>query len=297
MAASSTTCSACASSTCSSSATPRFDGLNLTFETREGHPQALLACATRASWATWASASSTRTQPVARSADRQSRRRNRLQQPRRRRRPALGAARPSSSFARSSIFARHMEAALKAHSRPRRAAPHPRDGAAHDRHAGDGPDPLERGATSQARAPATSTRCARAPPLDRLQRADARAEQLELKRFLHRNLYRHYRVARMSSKARRIVSDLFEALHREPRLLPPEFQARAARTSPARDRRLHRGHDRPLRHARAPATVRDRSNLAPQLGVRRRIMSRAASIRTFEVASARMHVQSLDLTG
>ena len=54
-----------------------------------------------------------------------------------------------------------------------------------------------------------------------------RDEQLELKRFLNDNLYRHYKVARMSSKARRVVTDLFEAFLAEPTLLPPEFQARA----------------------------------------------------------------------
>jgi dGTPase len=53
------------------------------------------------------------------------------------------------------------------------------------------------------------------------------AEQMELKRFLHEKLYRHYRVARMSSKARRIVTDLFQAFYAESTLLPPEFQARA----------------------------------------------------------------------
>jgi dGTPase len=54
-----------------------------------------------------------------------------------------------------------------------------------------------------------------------------RDEQLELKRFLHENLYRHYKVARMASKGRRAVSDLFQAFLAEPTLLPPEFQARA----------------------------------------------------------------------
>jgi dGTPase len=54
-----------------------------------------------------------------------------------------------------------------------------------------------------------------------------REEQLELKRFLHENLYRHYRVARMASKARRIVTDLFGAFLSELELLPPEYQARA----------------------------------------------------------------------
>jgi dGTPase len=55
-----------------------------------------------------------------------------------------------------------------------------------------------------------------------------RDEQLELKRFLNRYLDRHYEVARMSSKARRIVSALFDAFIEEPDLLPPEFQERAA---------------------------------------------------------------------
>jgi dGTPase len=57
--------------------------------------------------------------------------------------------------------------------------------------------------------------------------AAIREEQLELKRFLNDNLYRHYKVSRMSSKARRVVTDLFEAFLAEPTLLPPEFQARA----------------------------------------------------------------------
>jgi dGTPase len=51
-------------------------------------------------------------------------------------------------------------------------------------------------------------------------------ENRELKRFLHRHLYRHYKVARMSAKAGRIVSDLFAAFAGDARLLPPEYQAR-----------------------------------------------------------------------
>lgn len=57
-------------------------------------------------------------------------------------------------------------------------------------------------------------------------------EQLALKQFLRVNLYQHYRVARMSSKARRIVTDLFSALLAEPKLLPPDFQARARDDKP-----------------------------------------------------------------
>ncbi|MBT9566884.1 MAG: deoxyguanosinetriphosphate triphosphohydrolase [Thiobacillus sp.] len=50
-------------------------------------------------------------------------------------------------------------------------------------------------------------------------------EHRELKRFLHRNLYRHYKVARMSAKASRIISDLYAAFSGDARLLPPEHQA------------------------------------------------------------------------
>lgn len=46
----------------------------------------------------------------------------------------------------------------------------------------------------------------------------------QLKRFLRHNLYRHYQVNRMMSKARRIIRELFEAFMREPRLLPPDYQ-------------------------------------------------------------------------
>ncbi|WP_293777785.1 deoxyguanosinetriphosphate triphosphohydrolase [uncultured Oxalicibacterium sp.] len=45
-----------------------------------------------------------------------------------------------------------------------------------------------------------------------------------LKRFLRENLYRHYQVNRMTSKARRIVTELFDAFMEEPMLLPPDYQ-------------------------------------------------------------------------
>lgn len=48
-------------------------------------------------------------------------------------------------------------------------------------------------------------------------------EQRVLKRFLHTNLYRHYRVMRMSAKAQRIIGDLFSVFMGDPRLLPPQF--------------------------------------------------------------------------
>lgn len=45
-----------------------------------------------------------------------------------------------------------------------------------------------------------------------------------LKGFLFPNMYRHFRVNRMTSKARRIVSELFGVLVQEPRLLPTDWQ-------------------------------------------------------------------------
>ncbi len=45
----------------------------------------------------------------------------------------------------------------------------------------------------------------------------------ELKAVLRTQLYRHYKVMRMSAKARRIVDDLFSAFMEDPRLLPPQF--------------------------------------------------------------------------
>ncbi|SAL01555.1 deoxyguanosinetriphosphate triphosphohydrolase-like protein [Caballeronia fortuita] len=52
------------------------------------------------------------------------------------------------------------------------------------------------------------------------------AQAAQLKRFLFKNLYRHYRVMRMANKAKRVVTGLFEAFTDDPRLLPPAYQAR-----------------------------------------------------------------------
>ncbi len=51
-----------------------------------------------------------------------------------------------------------------------------------------------------------------------------RAEALLLKRFLRQNLYQHYQVNRMTSKARRIITELFDAFMNEPALLSPDYQ-------------------------------------------------------------------------
>jgi dGTPase len=54
------------------------------------------------------------------------------------------------------------------------------------------------------------------------------AEQNQkLKQFLRKNLYQHYKVNRMSAKAARIVRELFAAFYENTGLLPSEFQASA----------------------------------------------------------------------
>ena len=57
---------------------------------------------------------------------------------------------------------------------------------------------------------------------------EVRKEADALKSFLLHNLYRHFRVMRMTTKAKRIVADLFAAFYDEPRLLPLDHQARVA---------------------------------------------------------------------
>ena len=46
-----------------------------------------------------------------------------------------------------------------------------------------------------------------------------------LRRFLFERMYRHYRVNRMSSKAKRVVQDLFRLFLAEPECLPSEWRA------------------------------------------------------------------------
>ncbi|HVB16085.1 MAG TPA: deoxyguanosinetriphosphate triphosphohydrolase [Stellaceae bacterium] len=52
-----------------------------------------------------------------------------------------------------------------------------------------------------------------------------RAHDRALKRFLFERMYRHYRVNRMSSKARRVIRDLFQLFLAEPECLPGEWRA------------------------------------------------------------------------
>jgi dGTPase len=59
-----------------------------------------------------------------------------------------------------------------------------------------------------------------------------RAEADALKTFLYDNLYRHYRVMRMTAKASKIVKELFDAFVTEPRLLPGDHQEHVKEQGP-----------------------------------------------------------------
>ncbi len=59
-----------------------------------------------------------------------------------------------------------------------------------------------------------------------------RAEADQLKRFLSEHLYRHFQVMRMTEKSKRIVRDLFAAFRDEPRLLPADHRQRVEAEGP-----------------------------------------------------------------
>ena len=87
--------------------------------------------------------------------------------------------------------------------------------------------------TSQARLqeirPATIDEVRAQPqPLIALSEA-AREEHVELMQFLRERLYRHYKVLRMTTKARRVLKELFEAFLADVHLMPPEHREAAAR--------------------------------------------------------------------
>ncbi|HEY2807892.1 MAG TPA: deoxyguanosinetriphosphate triphosphohydrolase [Steroidobacteraceae bacterium] len=54
-------------------------------------------------------------------------------------------------------------------------------------------------------------------------------EHLELKTFLREHVYRHYKVLRMTSKARRVLQQLFDALFEDVSLMPTEHRDHALR--------------------------------------------------------------------
>lgn len=71
----------------------------------------------------------------------------------------------------------------------------------------------------------------KAPPLIAFSE-EMRQQQIELKRFLHSKLYQHYRVSRMSAKAQRIIRELFAVFIKDVGLMPDEHQERAKQDKP-----------------------------------------------------------------
>jgi dGTPase len=63
--------------------------------------------------------------------------------------------------------------------------------------------------------------------------AMAEANQV-IKDFLSTRMYRHWRVNRMTSKARRLTEELFRLLHQDPTLLPDDWRARAGEANTQR---------------------------------------------------------------
>jgi dGTPase len=59
---------------------------------------------------------------------------------------------------------------------------------------------------------------------------EVHAEHLELKTFLREHVYRHYKVLRMTSKARRTLQQLFEAFFKDVSLMPTEHRDVALQT-------------------------------------------------------------------
>ena len=59
------------------------------------------------------------------------------------------------------------------------------------------------------------------------------AQHLELKQFLRESVYRHHRVLRMTSKAKRVLESLFSAFMGEARLMPEEYWQAASRAEGA----------------------------------------------------------------
>ena len=87
--------------------------------------------------------------------------------------------------------------------------------------------PHDAGAAGKKCSRARSTKCARTlQPLATLS-GECQEEHLELKSFLREHVYRHYKVLRMTSKARRVLQQLFEGFFKDVSLMPTEHRDQA----------------------------------------------------------------------
>jgi dGTPase len=62
---------------------------------------------------------------------------------------------------------------------------------------------------------------------------ECREEHLELKELLREQVYRHYKVLRMTAKARRVVRELFDAFFSDVTLMPSEYRDQALKSEGA----------------------------------------------------------------
>jgi len=53
---------------------------------------------------------------------------------------------------------------------------------------------------------------------------EVKQKNIQLKQFLRKNLYQHYKVNRMSVKAKRVITELFNTFMEDPSVLPNEYQ-------------------------------------------------------------------------
>ncbi len=67
---------------------------------------------------------------------------------------------------------------------------------------------------------------------------EMQAHDMSLKAFLRQHMYRHYKVNRMTSKARRVVKELFALYLAEPECLPTEWSQRCDGAGSPRTARL-----------------------------------------------------------
>ncbi|MCL4151985.1 UNVERIFIED_CONTAM: hypothetical protein GTU68_038703 [Idotea baltica] len=63
-------------------------------------------------------------------------------------------------------------------------------------------------------------------------------KQRALRAFLHQRMYKHYKVNRMRSQAKRMLADLFDLFNAEPDTLPPPWRQDATQAEPARKARI-----------------------------------------------------------
>jgi dGTPase len=92
-----------------------------------------------------------------------------------------------------------------------------------------------------------------------------RAENRALKIFLRDHLYQHFEVLRMTSKARRIISDLFGAFVADPTpAAAPVSGNGGKRERTSRHGGLYCRHDRPLLDEGVPPPIRGRRNVTPE---------------------------------